>query len=125
MKQVIFGIAYLYFAGSYYVHDGFFNSLFWLVLFVLNIVVSWHRAIDFGGVGNFIVDLLVGRISPVGKYLGTLLVVLGYFYHDDQDPYGLIYREESMGFFDWVGLLLYLTWIVFTLKKMAETSQKG
>ena len=30
-----------------------------------------------------------------------------------------------MGFFDWAGLLLYLTWIVFTLKKMAETSQKG
>ena len=71
------------------------------------------------------VDFLLGRIFPVGKYIGTFMAFLGYFYHDAGSPHGLIYREDGMGFFDWAGLLLYLTWIVFTLKKMAETSQKG
>lgn len=125
MKQLLFGIAYSYYAGSFHVHDGFFNSLFWLLLFFASVYLSWQRAVDFGGVGNFLVDLLLGRIFPVGKYLGTLLAFLAYFFRDAGSPHGLIYREDGMGFFDWVGLLLYLTWIVFTLKKMAEKSQNG
>ena len=49
MKQLLFGIAYSYYAGSFYVHDGFFNSLFWLLLFLASVHLSWQRAVDFGG----------------------------------------------------------------------------
>lgn len=44
-----------------------------------------------------LVDLLLGRIFPVGKYLGTLLAFLAYFFRDDRSPHGLIYREDGMG----------------------------